>query len=62
MPMKLTGGTGAPVRVLALPDAQLPRVSAFMTSDALNKVPFLGHLLVFASFGATLMLKMVEHL
>lgn len=58
--MKLAGGTGAPVRVLAVPNADLPQVSALTASKAaVTRVPLLGHLLVFASVGTTVTLKML---
>lgn len=60
MPMKLSGGTGAPVRVLAIPDVELPRVLMLATSQGSNKVPLFGHLLVAVSAVTVLIIKMIE--
>lgn len=58
MPMKLTGGTGAPVRIVALPNAQLlPQTAAL---NEVDQVPLAGHLLVFVSVGVHFGMKMME--
>lgn len=55
--MKLAGGSGAPVRIVAVPQIKLSDASALVSKAS---VPMIGHVAVVLAVGLVVGTKMIE--